>query len=106
MNKNEKSLTNMLFDSNNKESIVLVNENNEEVKFAQVAIIPLNKKIYAILKPIDKVENIAEDEAIVFRVEFDDEGEAMLAVEPDDKIAEKVFDEFNKEVDKINKTKQ
>ena len=44
-------LLDILLDENNDEPISLFDEDDREVKFEQVAVIPDNDKIYAILKP-------------------------------------------------------
>lgn len=98
-----------LFDENNIEPIVLFNEKGEEVKFEQVAIIPLDKFVYAILKPIAKVEGIEDDEALVFKIVEDDESvdESYLNLVDDIDIIDKVFDEYDKlfEAEKKKKKK-
>ena len=87
------SVIDILLDEDNDENIVLYNEDGQAYEFEQVAIIPLNENIYAILKPATYLENISDDEAIVFRVkEF--EGEYTLIVETDEEVAEAVFDEY------------
>ena len=84
----------ILLDENNNDPISLYDETDKEVKFEQVAIIPDNEKIYAILKPIDDLEGVADDEAIVFAVEEDEEGFSVLVVEKDEEIAIRVFDKY------------
>ena len=58
----------VLLDEENKEPIVLVDGNGRKTAFEQIAVIPHNEKLYCILKPVDKTENVADDEAIVFFV--------------------------------------
>lgn len=41
-----------IFDENNCDPIVLYNENNEAVTFDQIAVIPIEKEVYVILKPV------------------------------------------------------
>lgn len=94
MEKEEMDILDILLDEDNDEPISLFDENDKEVKFEQVAIIPENEKIYAILKPIDEMEGIADDEAIVFVVEQDDEGNSILVIEKDEPTAIKVFDKY------------
>ena len=72
--KEEKSQIEMLLDENNTENLKLYDENNKETEFEQVAIIPLDEKIYAILKPVTKIVGVNDDEALVFVIEeIDDE---------------------------------
>ena len=84
----------LLLDEENTEPISLFDENEKEVKFEQVAIIPEGEKIYAILKPIDEMEGVADDEAIVFVVDYDKDGNSFLVVETNEEIAIKVFDKY------------
>ena len=63
-----------LLDENDEEPVTLYDENDKETEFEQVAIIPLEEKIYVILKPITKIEGVADDEGLVFVIEeIDDE---------------------------------
>ena len=70
----EKNPIDCLFDESNTDPIVLYNEKGEPVEFDQIAIIPIEEKAYAILKPLKEMEGIGEDEALVFEVvETEDE---------------------------------
>ena len=83
----------MILDENNTDPIVLYNENNDPVQFEQIALIPLDGGTYVILKPVEDIEGIADDEAIVFQItELD--GEDVLVVVEDDAIIDVVFDEY------------
>jgi len=102
--KEEKSPIDCLFDENDTSAISLFNEKGEEVKFEQIALIPLNDKIYAILKPTNKMEFIGEDEALVFEVvqnedEKDGSVEEYLNLVSDIDTIDKAFAEYNKLVD-------
>lgn len=97
MSNEEKDLDvlDILLDEENDDDIVLFDaKENKEIRFEQVAIIPKNQKIYAILKPIDEMEDVNDDEAIVFVVDYDAEGRSMLVIETDEKIATEVFDDY------------
>lgn len=95
----ERSLMDLLLDEENSEPITLFDNKDKEVKFDQVAIIPLNDMLYAILKPIQEMEGVADDEAIVFAVIETDDGEAILNIETDEAIAMQVFEEYYKLLD-------
>ena len=83
----------MLLDENNDENIRLYNEENQEVEFEQIALIPIDEKTYAILRPVSGMEDIAEDEALVFVIDEIDDEECLVVVEDDD-LVDKVFDEY------------
>lgn len=94
----ELDILDVLLDEDNEDPITLYDENSKAYKFDQVAVIPLDEKLYAILKPIDALEGVADDEAIVFAVN-DNDGETSLIVEIDESIAMRVFDEYYKLLD-------
>ena len=98
-NQENLSILDILLDENNTSPISLYDENDKEVKFDQVAIIPLDDQVYAILKPIDEMENVADDEAIVFLIQEDEDGDGVLVVETDESKAMRVFDEYYKLLD-------
>ena len=93
------NILDQLLDEDNEDPITLYDENDKAVRFDQVAIIPYKEKLYAILKPIDEMEGVNDDEAIVFLVEEDDDGDAELTIETDEPTAIKVFDEYYKLLD-------
>ena len=84
-----------LFDEDNHDLIVLYNEYGEEVLFEQVALIP-QEKTYVILKPVQPLPGMNEDEALVFAVEIHPETqEEDLVLVTDDAIIDRVFDEYD-----------
>ena len=93
----------ILLDEDNKDPIVLVDGQGKKLSFEQIAVIPYNNKIYCVLKPIDKIENVQEDEAIVFFVDEQEGKEPVLMVETDEKVAMDVFDEYYNLLDEADK---
>ena len=87
-----KSILDILLDPNDMDPITLVNESGERVSFEQVAIVPYDKKLYCILKPLD-CDGIAEDEAVIFVLE-DLDDEPTLRVETDKTICLDVLDAY------------
>lgn len=87
-----------LFDENNSDNIVLYNDKEEPVEFEQIALIPLDGKIYAILKPTMEIEGVKEDEAFAFELVEIDEEESLRLVE-DEKLMDDIFAEYHKLVD-------
>ena len=83
----------VLLDEGNKAPIILVDGNARKIAFEQIAVISYNEKLYCVLKPLDKIENIANDEAVVFYVNEDGE-EPVLMVETDELTAMDVFEEY------------
>ena len=97
-NEKQLDLLDVLLDQDNKEPIVLMDENGKQMTFEQVAVIPYevrkDKRLYCVLKPLDKIEGIGEDEAIVFLVDTDDQGNSIIKIEEDEEIAIAVFDKY------------
>ena len=99
--KDNENVIAMLLDENNDQNVVMVNDEDEEVEFQQLGIIPFNDELYAILRPV-AMKGVDDGGAIVFHIcldmEADTEEEAMangyLEIESDDVIADAVFDEF------------
>lgn len=97
---NKPDLLGILLDGDNHDPILLANKKGQRIKFEQIAVIPYEadtvKSLYCILKPIDTVPGVGEDEAIVFRVCHDSEtGESTLHTERDGKVARAVFDRYH-----------
>lgn len=115
MSEEEKNPIDQLFDEDDTSPIYLYNEKGEKVEFEQIAIIPLKEQIYAILKPVQLLEGIGEDEALVFEIvepdEDDDDGEEYLNLVSDIDVIDKVFEVYNQLMDeeeerqKIDKNK-
>jgi len=78
-----------LMDDKNDDNIVLFDESGASVELEQIAVIPHEDEIYAILRPLDA----DEDSAAVFRVDVSDE-ESIISVD-DDKLASKILDLYN-----------
>ena len=92
----------VILDENNTDELVLQNEEGRQIRFEQVAVIPYNEKIYVILKPIDKLEGVEDDQAIVFLAD-ETKRPTVLVPEADEAIAIKVFDEYYNLVEEANK---
>ena len=99
----ELDILDVLLDEDNEDPITLYDENSKPIKFDQVAIIPLDEKLFAILKPIDEIPGVADDEAIVFAINENDNGETTLVIETDEPLAMRVFDEYYKLLDEQGK---
>jgi hypothetical protein len=87
----EISVVDMLLDPDNESPITLVKEDGSLIKFDQIAIIPLKDMLYAILKPITKIEGVGEDEALVFHINIEEDS---LEVIYDFSLCDKIFDVY------------
>ena len=75
--------------------ITLTSENNEEIEFVNIAQIFYQSKIYAILQPVELLDGMDEDEAFVFEVKTDEEGQNSFTIVTDDEIIDEVFNRYN-----------
>ncbi len=96
----ERDLLDILLDKENKENIVLYDGDGKRTEFEQIAIIPMDqedgeRRLYVILKPVDKIAGMSDDEAVVFYCAFDEEdGSTFLKVEESDEVADAVFEKY------------
>ncbi len=102
----QENILDILLDEDNKDPIVLIDNTGRRLTFEQIAVIPYNEKIYCVLKPVDKIENVQDDEAIVFFVDEQEGKEPVLMVETDEKTAINVFDEYYNLLDEEDKKRK
>lgn len=76
--------------------ITLKSVDGEEIDFLEIAGIAYNGNFYAILHPIELLDEMAEDEALVFKVESNEEGNDKFTIVLDDEIIDAVFTEYGK----------
>lgn len=93
-----KDILDILLDQDNKDPVVLIDGKGKQLAFEQIAIIPHDvdgdNVLYAILKPISNIKGVADDEAVVFKVTENEDGNAVLRVEEDELIAIDIFNEY------------
>ena len=101
-----KGILDILLDKDNRDPIVLTDGEGRRISFEQIAIIPYERandwNLNVLLKPIDKIDGIQDDEAVVFFVDEVD-GNHVLKVEKDESIAIDVFNEYYKLLDVVGK---
>lgn len=83
-----------LLDEENNDPIILENERGEKIVFEQIAIIPKVEDLYCILKPVEPIDGLEEDEALVFKILENEEGEASLMLETDEDVIDEVFNVY------------
>lgn len=79
--------------------VTLLSANGEEVDFVEIAGIAYQGNFYAVLQPVELLEGMEEDEALVFKVTRGDDGEDKFEIELDDDIIDAVFAEYNRLLD-------
>lgn len=85
------------------EVITLMADSGEEIDFYEIADIEYEQCTYAILQPVELLEGMEDDEALVFKVTHGGEDEAdKFEIELDDGVIDAVFAEYNKLLDEID----
>ena len=92
-------------DQNNMEEdddiITLYNEERDcDEDFYHLATLDVDDKWFVVMKPVEKLPDIEDDEVLIYEVRDGDDGDVFVAIE-DEALLQKVFDEFMKEVDSI-----
>jgi len=80
--------------------VTLYDDNNKPVDFFEVACIEYEENFYVLLQPVEEMEGIADDEVVIFRLDPnpEDEDEDLFVPVEDQKLLEKVFEEFLRKV--------
>ncbi len=92
MGKEERSIIDMLLDEDNDEPITLFDETGEPFSFEQVAVIPKDDNLYAILKPLQHVDGLSDEDVIIFKIFETEDGDADMEMVTDDAEGEEVFE--------------
>lgn len=80
------------------EVITLYDDNNNPVDFYEVACVEYEDNYYALMQPVEPIEGIGEDEAIIFRLEEQDDDTDLFLPVDDESVLEAVFNEYIKAV--------
>lgn len=78
--------------------IVLETVDGEEIEFVEIAGINLDGNFYVILQPVELIEGMDEDEALVFSLIRGEEND-QYSIVIDEEIIDKVFEEYNRLLD-------
>ena len=91
-------LANILGDENNTDNLFLTGADGKDYEFEQIAVIPLDDKVYCILHPVTPMEGVeSEDEAFVMELVTDEEtGGDILELVDDDATVDRVFEDYYK----------
>lgn len=74
--------------------VTLTTDEGEDIQFNIVTEIALGDDFYAIMQPVKPLEGVEADEALVFRIIEEDDGDEYELV-IDDEILDGVFDCYN-----------
>ena len=76
------------------ENIVeLIDENENIVKFDHIMTLEHEGEKYALLSPIDDLEDIEEGEVVIMRIEEGEDQDAYVGIEDDD-LLETIFQKY------------
>ncbi len=78
--------------------VTLLTSEGEKVDFIEIAGIAHGGKFYAILQPVELLDGMGDDEALVFKVTSEDGGD-IFDIELDDEIIDAVFAEYHRLLD-------
>ena len=79
--------------------VTLLSADGEEIDFVEIAGIAHKGNFYAILQPVELIEGMADDEALVFHVSRDEAGNDKFEIVLDDEIIDAVFKSYNELLD-------
>ncbi|MBQ8289700.1 MAG: DUF1292 domain-containing protein [Clostridia bacterium] len=75
--------------------ITLISPDGEEIDFVEIAGIVHEGKFYAMLQPVELIEGMEDDEALVFEVVRDEDDNDNFNIVTDDEILDIVFKKYN-----------
>lgn len=82
--------------------ITLYNEERDvDEDFYHLATLDVDDKWFVVLKPVEKLPDIEEDEVLIYEVQEGDDGDIFVAIEDED-LLQKVFDEFMNEMEALD----
>ncbi len=80
--------------------VTLFSVDGVKIDFVEIAGIAHKGNFYAILQPVELIEGMTDDEALVFLVTRDDAGNDKFEIVLDDEIIDAVFAIYNELLDK------
>lgn len=98
----DEELKNEIVTEDDDDIVTLLSANGEEIDFVEIAGIAYKGNFYAILQPVELLDGMSEDEALVFKVSRDEDGSDKFEIELDDEIIDAVFAEYNVLLDEAN----
>lgn len=78
------------------EVITLTDDDGKPVDFYEVACIEYQGEFYALLQPVEPMEGLGEDEALIFKVREEDDENDVFEPVMDESVSEAVFAEYLK----------
>ncbi len=93
-------------DQNNMEEdddiITLYNEETDkDEEFYHLATLDVDNRWFIVMKPVQKLDDIEEDEVLIYEIGENEEGNDVFIAIEDEDLLQRVFDEFMAEVEKM-----
>ena len=82
------------FDMEREDIVTLENEDGNEVRFEHLMTLEHNGGIYICLVPVDPMEDVAEDELVIMRIEQTDDGQDVYVTIDDEDELNGVFEKY------------
>lgn len=76
------------------EVIILYDDDNKPVQFYEVACVEYQGEFYALLRPVEPMEGLEEDEALIFKVREEDDDTDVFEPVQDESVLDAVFNEY------------
>ena len=81
--------------------ITLYNEvTDKHENFYHLATLDVDGRWFIVMKPVEKLEDIADDEVLIYEIVENEDGNDVFQPIEDEELLGKVFDEFMAEVEK------
>lgn len=81
-------------DMEREDIVELVDEEGNDVRFEHIMTLEHKGNVYICLVPVDPMEDVAEDELVIMRIEDDGEGNDVYATIEDDAELDEVFEKY------------
>lgn len=80
--------------------IIMHNQDTDkDEEYYHLATLDVDKKWYVVMSPVEKLDDIEDDQVLIYEIQERGGNTVFIPIE-DEKRLNKVFDEFNKELEK------
>lgn len=83
----------------NEDLVTLLDEEGNEVDFYHAATVDYKGDWYVFLQPAEEMEDIEDDEVVIFKLEKDENGEDLFTPIDDEALLDAVYHEYEKMVE-------
>ena len=76
-------------------------ETDKDENFYHLATLDVDKRWFVVMKPVEKLDDIDEDEVLIYEIVENEDGNDVFCAIEDEDLLQRVFDEFMAEVEKM-----